>query len=344
MVIILGTGCGLSFSPLLSDDTEAIAEATPSTTPIFEASTTYAIALGGVAPGRDTLVIADKVADTVATITFTSEDDTIVGLLPRPGFADFTSGRGAVLIPQASGSTRIRYTLNGVEQPNRFGVVVPPQELVQVLMGEARGQILSEATVSNGVVALTSRSRTAEALAAVIRNRVALISQRSEPSLFAADKATFYANPPATSYAAVIEAQTMHLYQFSPVHPDDGSHTVYTNASARAFLAPTEQLAYDQSVLTAAGIFDGSIADPTGGAFAFRTPSSIEAECLTAAADVPTISSIPTGCGPGDANFPALAPVQILIHPDIARLSDGFPAFVFYRERATGAAAVTKVP
>lgn len=344
---VVSTHCGLGFPLSLPTDDDATTETVPSTVAAIEGRTRYAVALGGVAPGRDELVLFDAQGQprdfSSNTLTFTVSDATVLGLLPRPAFTDVSSGSGAQLIPQHPGSTAIHYAVDDLKQPEQFAAIVPPQKLIQILIGEARGVIRQEAEIVDGVVTLTSRSPTAEALAAVIRNRITLIAANQQPGLFAVSASDFTRDPPASAYDAVIEAQQFGVYQFAPVDPDDFSHASYVNAEARAFLDGPTQFAYDQAVLTAAGIFDSSISDPTHGAFAFRTPSVDETTCL-ANALATRATALPADCGPGDSNFPALAPVQILIHPDVALLDDGLPAFVFYRERSINAPAVTNVP
>ncbi|MBI2346483.1 MAG: cell wall hydrolase [Deltaproteobacteria bacterium] len=348
---LLLTNCAWGLYELAKEIEEAIEEdepeQLPSTAPTIEATALYRIALGGVAPGRDELIItaADGALRNLAeqTLAFTIEDPKVVGLLPRPTFSAFADGSGALIVPQRAGTTAIRYALDGVEQSDTFGVTIPPQSLIQILIGEARGQLKKEATVTDGAVQLSGISPTGDAVAAVIRNRVAMINADHDPSLFAADPLNYYLDPPASSFTEVIEATQNGTYQFSPVDPTDASHAVYTDAEARSFLATTHQFAYDQAVLTAASIFDGRTTDPTGGAFAFRSPTADQWSCLAQALQNRP-ADIPPACGPGDSNFPALAPVQILIHPNVAKYSDGRPTFVFYRQRPPGTSPVTNSP
>jgi hypothetical protein len=349
LFIALCIGCGeLTTTVTATSGGGDILPPVASVEPTLEATSQFSLALGGVATGRDLLQIRDATGSlrsfATDTLAITSDRTSVAGLLPIGDAADFASGSGARIVPQVVGTAIISYTINGTLQDDTYAVVIPPQTLIQILVGEARGLLASEATVSaTNLVALTSRSPTAEALGAVIRNRITRISDSSDPSLFAADTTLFYNNPPASAYEAVIEASNGIIYQFSPVDPSDTSHTVYTHAEARSFLESSDRVAYDQALITAAGIYDGSIADLTGGAFAFRSPSVIEASCL-ASAIVTSAIIIPAACGPGDANFPSLAPVQILIHPDVGTQSDGRPAFVFYRTRKAGETAVTNVP
>ncbi|MBI4365748.1 MAG: hypothetical protein HY543_02915 [Deltaproteobacteria bacterium] len=344
---LLCAGCGTPWliDKLLqaTDDDDPIANPAP----IIEPAAHYAIALGGVAPGRDELVLVDAagaVRDLSGqALTFRAEPD-IVGLLPRPSHASFAAGSGAQLVPQRAGTARIHYQLDGAEQTETFAVTVPPQELIQILLGEARALLAAEATrQEDDHVTLTSTSPTGDAVAAVIRNRIALIDADKDPSLFAADPVAYSLSPPASAYTAVIEAVQADVFQFAPLAPTDESHTVYANAEARSFLDAGDRIAYDQAVLTAAAMFDGRTPDPTGGAFAFRSPSVTEVACLTTALQNKP-AQIPSECGPGDENFPALAPIQVLIHPDVGKQADGRPAFVFYRRRPDGGTVATDIP
>lgn len=346
ILILLGlvtSGCGFDFGNSTSDNTSG--SIVPSTDPIIEGVNKYFVALGGVASGRDQLVFTAEDGSlrdfSGSVLQFEIAKPTVFGLLTRVGFADFAAGSGATIVPQKAGSSLVSYTVDNIPQDAQIGVVVPPQELVQILLGEARGQIAQEVTIdSDGHVTLQSRSPTAEALAAVIRNRVSMIAETGEASLFAADSTRFFSDSPASGYGAVIEASKLGIYfQFEPIRPSDPNRTIYDNASSRNFLDSGDLLAYDQSVLTAGGIFDGSIVDPTDGAFGFRTPSAQQAACLEDAA-ARALPDIPSNCGPGDEMFPALAPLQIVIFSEVAKLSSGRPAFVFYRSRESSEPAV----
>lgn len=329
------------------DPTSSDTELQPSTVPAIEASSRYALALGGVAPGRNELVLLDANQQprtfAAGSLALIPDDTSLVSLTIREGFNDFSSGSGAILTPLTEGSTKIHAEINGAATTDTFATIVPPQSLVQILLGEARGQILNEATISDGVVALTSRSVTGDALAAVVRNRVELTINKNNAGLFAADHDAFFANLPTSGYNAIIAANSLNLYQFSPVHPDDPSHETFDNAQDRNFLSGSTQLAYDQAVLTATGIFDGTTKDPTNGAFAFRTPTTDEWNCIKFARDAQT-TLFPTQCISGDENFPALAPVQLLLLPNIAKLSNDRDAFVFYRTRRADQPAVSDMP
>lgn len=349
LLILTLTGCGSitdyftkPFTSLFSnDDDDDGGATTPTVTdePVVESTAKYALAMGGVAPGRDQLVI-----DPAPTqeLTFSTTSD-IVGFLPLSGKTTFTEGSGAQIVPQKEGTTTVHYSEGGVENSTVYSVVIPPQSLIQILIGEARGQIADDVTLSNDAVALTSRSTTAEAIAWVVRNRVALIDSKNNPSLFKADATAYASGGDAAKYNAVISAISDGVYQFSPVDPSDDSHDEYQNAEARSFLDKSLYAAYDQSVLSAAFVFNGTLSDPTNGAFGFRTPTVDEGLCLDLAAQ----SSSPTllaSCDDPDARFPTLAPIQVLILPGVPRLSDGRPAFIFYRARTITEPAVTTTP
>lgn len=313
----------------------------------IEPTKTYAVALGGVARGRDELVIYDddnKPLDfTGKTLEFSADNGNIV-LEPRSGYGNFAAGGGALIVPKKVGTTIVSYDVDGVRQHEHYKVIVPPQSLIQILIGEARGQIAVEAQTADGFVKLDSESTTGNAIGVVVRNRVQLIEAGQPAELFVVDDAAWAVNEPQSHWDAVIAAESNGSYQFTPLDPAAQSYDEYMAAEKRANLLNDSEInAYDQAVLTAAMIFDNSTVDPTGGAFGFRTPTSAEAACLSNAMQSPTYS-IPVGCGPGDSNFPAFAPVQILVHPSVALLSDRRPSFVFYRNRGDDEVAVTNAP
>lgn len=353
LVGLLGAAaCGL-VSPLRflqtsASETDEIPPALlPSTEPHIEAAERYALALGGVAPGRDELLLPETftfAANTApADFRLFSSNSKVVGLLPRPGFADFLSGRGAWLIPQRPGVVTVRVQLAGVEQDPPIAVTVPPQALIQILVAEAQNLLLHGAHQVAGHVERDSVSPTGSALAAVIRNRVGLIGSSNDPGLFVADAEHVYADPPASAYEAVITAHTDTRYQFSPVDPDDPNHDLYEQAEARSFLPEEFRLGYDQALLTAAAIYDGSLDDPTHGAFAFRSPTATDWACLEVVL-VAHGDTLPPACGPGDDDFPSLAPVQLVVMPDVPRYDDGRPTFIFYRMRAGTDPVITETP
>lgn len=330
-----------------NNDSPGTGAAAAGTTSTIEATATYAVALGGVAPGRDELVIYNEdgtVRDfSGQTLAFETDNDNIE-LSPRPDFDDFAGGSGAIIIPKKVGVTIVSYAVDGVPSPDKYNVIVPPQSLIQALMGEARGQIANEAQTEDGRVALSSASPTGNAVGAVIRNRVLLLEADQPLSLFVVDEAVWVLDEPGSHWDAVITAENNGVYQFSPVDPSTMSYDIYMASTNRAgMLDDSEFIAYDQAVLTAAGIFANETADPTGGAFSFRTPPPSQAECLEAAL-TSLVTELPDGCGPGDENYPAFAPIQILIHPSVAKLSDGHPSFVFIRNRSPDEPVVTNVP
>lgn len=318
-----------------------------STSPAVEATATYSLAMGGVAKGRDELVIYDTNGDIAnfsgKVLTFQTDNNN-VELRTRDGHSDFASGSGAKIIPLTEGTTVITYFVDGKEQPDKYLVIIPPQSLIQILMGEARGQLATEAQVSGGNVELTSESPTGNAIAAVIRNRVQMLESGQPFGLFLVDSNVWYSRPNASHWDAVISARDGDAYQFTPVDPDSVSHTALLAAATREGMLNKEELiAYDQAVLTAAGVFANIIKDPTDGAFAFRTPTPAESDCLSLAMATRSLF-LPAGCGPGDENYPYFAPVQILIHPSVTKLDDGRPGFVFIRNRDITDPAVTNLP
>lgn len=346
LICLLLTACGSiadyftkPYTSLFDDDDDSNAAPEVTTQSVIEPTAKFALAMGGVAPGRDELVIDPA---PTADLQFTSTKD-IIGFLPRPGKTSFTDGAGAQIVPQKEGTTTVHYTTGGTESTSVYAVTIPPQLLIQILIGEARGQIAGEVTLTNGAVALTSRSITAEAIAWVVRNRVSLSDAKSNPGVFEADPVHYALGGDPGKYNAIIEAVHQTIYQFSPVDPNDASHDEFKNAEARSFLDKSLFAAYDQAVLSAAQVFDGTHPDPTGGAFGFRTPTVNEGLCLDLAAKTPS-PVLPSSCDDPDARFPAFAPVQILIHPQVPRLSDGRPAFIFYRARTISEAAVTPSP
>jgi len=319
----------------------------PGPSSAIEPTSTYAVALGGVAGGRDELVIYDdngSVRDfSGSSLTF-ELDNNNVELSPRDGYADYMSGSGAKIVPKKVGTTNITYFVDGVSSPDKFKVIVPPQILIMILMGEARGEIEAEAQVDGDIVLLDSSSPTANAIGAVVRNRLLLTDIYGDFNLFVVDKTEWNADPPTSNWEAVINAESGGVYQFSPVDPLSFSNDIFTASALReALIGESEFIAYDQSVLSAAGIFANTTDDPTGGAFAFRSPTANQSVCLAGALLTRT-TVLPSDCGPGDENFPAFAPVQILIHPSVSLTDDGRPSFVFYRNRSEDEPAVTNAP
>lgn len=305
-------------------------------TPAVEATDTYAIALGGVAPGRDELILTGEDGNLIgfsgSSLRFEADTD-VVGFLPRPGFDDFASGGGAQIVPQRAGFAVVTYYIDDIAQDGRFLVIVPPQSLIQMTVAEAGTQLTDEAQLDEGLhVMLDSVSPTANALGSVTRNRVDMIYDEDDPSLFNADEDLWPIDPPASYFDAVITAESNGIYQYSPVSPYDPTNGIYLDAEARGFLDPSYHTAYDQAVLSAAYIFSDETEDTTGGAFAFYSPTEDEWEVI---GEVYSngMTAIPAGCGVSDSYFPALAPIQIIIIDGVWTYLDGRPAFVFIRSR-----------
>lgn len=315
---------------------------------VIEPTSKYSLAIGGVAPGRDELVIYDADGSVRSFDGRTLEcapDEEIVILRPRTGFDTAAAGSGVQMIATDPGVTAIRCTVDGESMAEVYEVTVPPQNLVQILVAEAGLQIKEEAVIDEDLgedtVALGSASPTANALGSVIRNRIGLINLDEDPLLFMADASTYNSSPPASYYDAVILAPA----QFSPTDSADSSYRIFDRSQDRNFLTGDWIVAYDQAVLTAAGIFNGDIADTTGGAFAFRSPSPEEWTVIfNAWASLKYF--IPDGAGYSELSFPAIGMVQILIHPDVWKYDDegDRPSFVFARSRTADDVAVSNVP
>lgn len=295
-----------------------------------------AVGLGGSAPGADVITIDEA----FTTLTFENNDPDLFDL--------DVSGDTVRVIPRDAGIGYVTPFVNGRAR-DPIEVTIPPQRLVQILLGEARGELDREATTEAAGVSERvkpgSVSVTGDAVAAVIRNRIDLINDGGAPSLFLADEGDYESNPPVSYYDAVIEATNGTVYQFSPVKPGDPSHAVYLDAEAREDVDPDLRVAYDQAVLTAASVFNTDTEDPTGGAFAFYSPTVTQQEALNEAL-ASGARELPAGCGTSDTNFPAFAPVQVLILDDVAPsvTGAGIASFVFVRTRADFEPAVTNEP
>ena len=140
----------------------------------------------------------------------------------------------------------------------------------------------------------------------------------------------------------MIEAESNGVYQFSPLDPDDVRNEVYFQAAARADIEEDANLvAYDQAVSAAAFVFSDDTEDPTDGAFGFYSPTAIQYQKVEEALLSET-TTLPTGIGTSDAQFPFFAPIQIVILPYVAGRADDetIPAFVFIRERESDEPAV----
>jgi len=349
IILISSAGCGTIFRNPFDfwggGDDDA-----PSITPerVIEPTAKYSLAIGGVAPGRDELVIYDLGGEIRSFSGSTLEcepDDEILILRERPGFSTLAEGSGAQMIATDPGVTAIRCKVDGETIDDVYEVTIPPQNLIQIIVAEAGRQIEDEAIIDeeagSNTVALTSRSPTAEAIGSVIKNRINFINIDGDPSLFMADETAFEESPPASYYDAVILAPE----QFSPTDSEDPSYRIFDLAQDRNFLTGAWVIAYDQAVLTAAGIFNGDVQDNTGSAFAFRSPNPEEwAFIFDAWASLSY--TIPEGSGYTDLSFPAMGMIQILIHPDVWKYEDegDRPSFVFVRGRTAEDFAVSKIP
>jgi hypothetical protein len=299
-----------------------------------------AVALGGMAEGADEIVIDEE----LRLLDFRNEDPDLFTLFPRDGFATFSTGNGARVSPRNVGIGYATPVVSG-RTIDPIEVTIPPQKLIQILIGEARGELDREATLERGAVKSSSVSVTGDAVGATIRNRIDLINETGQAGLFVVDPEAYEADPPLSYYEAVIEANDRFVYQFSPVDPDDPSNEVYQGAEAREDLDGSLWIAYDQAVLTSAAVFNGDTADPTGGAFAFYSPTASESRALREALEDGALE-LPEGAGTSDSNFPALAPIQVLILDEVAPsiADDEVPSFVFVRSRDASEPAVTDVP
>lgn len=344
VICVLFSGCPSLFRNPFGgggDDGDDSSSTLPSR--VIEPTAKFSLAIGGVAPGRDELVIYDENGnerDFSGQILACAPGDPILITRPRPDFDTEAEGSGVQLIATDPGVTALGCTIDGAEMEEKWEVTIPPQNLIQILVAEAREQIDDEAQIDEeGNVMLTSLSGTAGALGSVIRNRINLISANGDPALFAADARRYDIDPPASYYDEIITAQD----QFSPVNPGDASHDTFDSAQDRNFLTEDLLRAYDQAVLTAAGIFNGDIADSTGGAFAFRSPNEDEWGAIATAWTL-YYYWVPESTGFADANYPSLAPIQLLIHPDVWKYTDGRPSFVFARQRTLDNFAVVNTP
>ncbi len=316
------------------------------------------VAIGGVAAGWDELIFKDSMGnarDFKDSILDCQSGSESLALDFRTGFSSQSEGSGVRLIAHAPGVVPIRCTLDGEEMKNEvYEVTIPPQSLIQLLVAEAQPQLADEALFDDkdgdGIVTAQSDSPTGNALGAVVRNRILLINDQDDPEIFGVISADYDSETPASYYDGVIEAPG----QFSPVDPADPMRDLYQRAEVRGRLSAEEQVAYDQAVLTAAGIFNGDIADPTQGAFAFRSPTLEQWQALHIAA-INQETAIPDGSGFTDADFPNFAPIQIEVLPEVWKYEtegeeevvDGWerPAFVFARMRPESLpAAVVVLP
>lgn len=298
------------------------------------------VALGGSFSNEYIFLDSQDVTD----VQHNPDDDALFSISPRNGFTTIAEGHGFKVTPLQEGIGYVRPITNS-GLLDAIEITIPPQKLIQILVGEARGEIAREATLENDHVKSTSVSVTGDAVGAVIRNRIRLINENLNPHLFVADPSDYYFNPDISYYDAVIEARHGDAYQFLPVDPEDSSHEEYIQASARLRLSSALEKSYDQAILTAGGIFNGSTEDPTSGSFGFYSPSEEEFRVLRNALGNPENvgGQLPEGCGTSDSHFPALAPIQVKLLPEVAPsgINPDVPSFVFIRSRMSTEAAVT---
>lgn len=342
IVLILSSCSKLFKNPFSNDGDDG---ARPSAVPdrVIEPTARYALSIGGVAPGREELVIYDEygnVRNFSGKVLDCVSEEPILILHPRPGFPSLTDGSGAQMVAVEPGVTGVTCTEDGEELGIVYEITIPPQNLVQILVAEAGEQLADEANQDeDGNVELSSVSKTGDVLGMVIRNRIERINAADDPFLFEANLEDYDADPPASYYDEVILAPD----QFSPTDPRDPSHGIFDLAQDRSFLSEEWKVAYDQAVLTAAAVFNGDTRDSTNGAFAFMSPTEDEWSLITQTWTSNSME-IPLGIRFSDATFPTLAPIQILIHPDIWKYDDGRPSFVLVRQRTLNDPAVTNVP
>jgi hypothetical protein len=350
-ILTLLTGCKNPFSNPFSnpfgggdDDSQPSVQPTRVTQPTQK----FAVAVGGVYPGRDELVLYDEYGNVRHFVgdplDCESSDEAVVKVAPRPGFDTQSAGSGVKIIALSPGIASISCAVGDIAPSEVYEVTVPPQSLVQIQVAEAGQQIADEAELDpefteENVVKLTSISKTANAIASVVRNRIELTLSEDDATLFGAEGTLFEDDPPASYYDEIIMADG----QFSPTDAGDPMNDVFRDAESRDYLGGSWLTAYDQAVLTAAGVFNGDIEDPTGVSFAFYSPTDDEWESIGIAWSQGA-ASIPDGTSFTDATFPKLAPIQLLIHPDVWTYSDGRPSFLFARSRGTGDAAIANTP
>lgn len=302
---------------------------------------TLALALGGTRSDTD-LVTANV---DLKLLDFVSEDTDLFSIMVPQGQTTFTDAKQAQIVPKQEGIGYVTAQVDGKEFTTTE-ITIPPQRLIQILFAEAQGELNAEASLdAEGQVKLTSVSVTGDALGSVIRNRIDLINEQENPGLFLANPDLYALNPSVSYYNEVIEANNGMIYQFSPLTPDDPTHDEYEGAAQRTNVKKSSLIAYDQAVLTAADIFNGSTKDPTDGAFGFYSPTPDQYTLLQDARDTEA-NELPAGCGTSDLNFPAFAPVQVLLLPGIApsTVHEGIPSFVFVRMRPEQAPVVVDIP
>ncbi len=308
----------------------------------IEETYTFSLAVGGVAPGRAELVLFDdegRAMDLSKRQIYCLTDKNIIHFEPRPGNSTYAEGSGVLIVPTEAGTAKVTCFLDGAPLEDTYAVTVSPQNLIQILMAEAGTQLKDEAAMDDDIVRLESISPTGNAIAAVIRNRINLIEANDAPALFSVDAAAFEADPDVSYYDSVIMAPG----QFSPTNSADTGNEIFTDAADRNFIEKEWRAAYDQAVLTAAGVYNQSTTDPTGNAFAFLSPTAEQWLVINEALASGTLE-LPANCGVTDDNFPEFAPLQIFVLYGTWTYDDLRPAFVFVRNRTADRPAVTNLP
>jgi len=338
-LLLMFLALGLSACGGMSGGADSGPDAIPAASPLqFDFDEKVKLALGGTLAGWDEILIDGLDPQDQVELEFSPEG------VASGSLVDATSDSVTFrLTPEQAGIAQLKYRINGSLQDKTIKVVVPPQEMIQVLMGEARSIIPQEISKdAEGRVDRSSRSPTAQALLSVVRNRVKLIEENDQPSLFVVDAEDFSDADLAGRYSLVILAHRNGIYQFSPVDPEDPSFDAFNAAAQREGLSASRLYVYDQALLSAADIFDESLADNTSGSFGFYSPTQGEYDALLSGLGS---TELPEGAGRSDSTFPALAPIQILILPDISPQSfdADLPSFVFVKSRQANEDAVLKL-
>lgn len=334
LFLLLLSACG-GMSGTDSTNNDAIPAASPLQ---FNFDEKMKLAIGGTLTGWDQLLINNLGPTDSVTLVFEPE-----GIATGTIVDSNSNSITFKITPEKAGIAQLKYQINGVLQSKVIKVVIPPQEMIQVLMGEARSIIPQEITKdSEGRVDRNNASFTAQALLSVVRNRIKLMEERDEPSLFVVDSDEFVAADLAERYRLVIEANRNGIYQFSPVNPSDPSYSAYSTAAQRTGLSTSRMLVYDQALLTAADVFDESLSDNTQNSFGFYSPTKSEYENLLTGLDS---TELPEDVGRSDSTFPSLAPIQILILENISpqTFDAELPSFVFVKSRSSTDKAVVKI-
>jgi len=314
-------------------------DAIPSASPLqFTFDAKMKLALGGTLPGWDQLLIEGLEPSDEVKLEISPD-----GILEGHIIDATTNTITFQMSPLQAGIAQVKYRINGALQDKTIKVVIPPQEMIQVLMGEARSIIPQEITKdSEGRVDRNSASFTAQALLSVVRNRMKMIEEQNQPSLFVVDENDFVQASLAQRYRLIIEAHRHSIYQFSPVDSSDPSHSAYLAAAQRSGLSTSRLYTYDQALITAADIFDESLEDNTQKSFGFYSPTQTEYENLLTGLHT---TQLPEDAGRSDDTFPSLAPIQILILGEISgqTFDANLPSFVFVKSRSPTEDAVLKL-